>query len=67
MERNNIDAAERIMREKRCRIHSFFASGIAQYAVKKDQLSISPSFRSIKELCDWVVLHQNAIGMKDPE
>jgi hypothetical protein len=58
---NPIDLAERILRENDCRIQSFLASGTTQYAAKKGKLSISPSFLSIRELCDWVVSHSDQL------
>jgi hypothetical protein len=63
MEANPIDLAEAIMRENSCRIQSFLASGTTQYVVKKHKMSISPSFLSIRSLCDWVILHQNELSM----
>jgi hypothetical protein len=57
MELDMIDKAEDILRTHGCRIQSFLASGGTQYFVKnnKTRLSDSPSFKSIRELCQWVV------------
>jgi len=58
LEENPVDLAERIMRSNDCRIQSFLASGTTQYVVKKHKLSISPSFLSIRALCDWVIANE---------
>jgi hypothetical protein len=50
-----IDTAEALLKEHDCRIQSFLASGITQYSVKKRKMSISHSFLSIRECCEWVV------------
>jgi len=54
---NIVDAAEAILKNTGCRITSFLASGQTQLVVKRGKMSISPSFLSIRELCDWVVTH----------
>jgi len=58
---NAIDVAEEIMRNGDCRIQSFIASGTTQYVVKRQKLSISPSFLSIRTLCDWVIANEKMI------
>lgn len=57
-----IDLAETILRQNGCRIQSFLASGETQYVVKKGKMSISPSFLSIRDVCEWVVKNMNNIG-----
>ena len=58
---DSISMAEDIMREHNCRLQSFLASGSTQYVVKKYKLSVSPSFLSIRALCDWVIANESAL------
>ena len=58
---NQIDLAERILRQNGCRIQSFLASGETQYVIKKGKLSISPSALSIRAICEWVITHTKEI------
>jgi hypothetical protein len=53
-----IDGAEAILRSNDCRITSFLASGQTQLVIKRNKMSVSPSFLSIRELCEWVVTHR---------
>jgi len=54
-QRDVIDFAEQMMRSNNCRITSFLSGGKTQLVVKKGKMSISPSFLSIRSLCEWVV------------
>jgi hypothetical protein len=56
-----IDEAEMILRNNDCRITSFLSSGTTQYVVKKHKMSISPSYLSIKALCDWIINNEKHI------
>ena len=57
-----ITMAEDIMREHNCRLQSFLASGSTQYVVKKYKMSISPSFLSIRALCEWVIANEHSLA-----
>jgi hypothetical protein len=58
-----IDEAETIMKNNGLRVTSFLASGKTQYVVKNsNKMSISPSFLSIRELCNWVATHSEELS-----
>jgi hypothetical protein len=65
-QRDVIDTAEQMMRAHNCRITSFLSGGQTQLVVKKGRMSISPSFLSIRSLCEWVVKNKQELE-KTPE
>lgn len=60
--RDVIDTAEQLMRDNGCRITSFLSGGRTQLVVKKGRMSISPSFLSIRTLCEWVVANEQELN-----
>jgi len=59
---SQIDLAESILKANGCRIQSFLSHRQTQYVIKYGIRSISPSFFSIKEVCEWVVTHTKDIA-----
>ncbi len=54
---NQLDLAEQILRQNRCRIQTFISNRQVQYVIKKNAMNISPSALSIRDICGWVVTH----------